>query len=215
MTAYIPTVWEDEVPASSPVKYKLVGDVEGTISDSATIEVVTDITAGTPMNATNLNKLEQGVEDAQTAADAAQTAADAAQVDADVGVFLFGLRDLPVFIPLNGSTALTTNDKAYWRVPAKGPAGVFNGTLVSVAAMCVGASSSGAVTLTVKKNGTTMLTTNITLDAGETDTLTADIAAVIAAGNDVTTGDHIAIEVSGSGTGVTYCGVELVFRPDD
>ena len=64
MTEYTKTVWEDEVPVTTPVKYEITGDVEGTISESAQIAIVTDVTQGTPINATNLNHLEDGVESA-------------------------------------------------------------------------------------------------------------------------------------------------------
>jgi microcystin-dependent protein len=63
---YTPTTWTNEVPATTPIKYRIVGDVEGELSASATIEIVTDVTAGTPVNAANLNKLEQGLVDLQS-----------------------------------------------------------------------------------------------------------------------------------------------------
>ena len=59
--AYIPTVWADEIPDSSPVKYKITDDVGGELAGSAEIELVTDVTAGTPLNAANLNKMETGI----------------------------------------------------------------------------------------------------------------------------------------------------------
>jgi hypothetical protein len=212
---YVPTVWEDEVPDSSPVKYKLEDDTAGVLGASVEITTVTDITPGTPLNASKMNKIEAGIEAAQAAAEAAQADADAAQTDADKGVFMYGLRDLVVFIPLNGPTPLTISDKAYYRIPFKGAGGVFTGTLINVEAMCGVGSSSGAVTLTVKNGATSMLSTNITLDAGETDTLTAAARPAVGASNAVQTGDHILIEATGSGVGVTYCGVELTIRPDD
>ena len=103
---------------------------------------------------------------------------------------------------------MTTSDKAYARIPA-----ILNGCdLVAVAAMCKGASSSGAVTLTVKNGSTSMLTTNITLDVSEYDTLTAATPAVIDTANDnVATGAQIEVACSGAGTGVTYLIVELTF----
>ena len=63
---YTPTTWVDEVPASSPLKYAITGDVEGEISASAQIDLATAITTpGTPLNATNLNHIEQGLETVQ------------------------------------------------------------------------------------------------------------------------------------------------------
>ena len=84
--------------------------------------------------------------------------------------------------------------------------------LIAVAAMVKGASSSGAVTLTVKNGATSMLSTNITIDVSEYDTLTAATPAVIdATEDDVATGDQIEAACTGAGTGVTYCVVELIF----
>ena len=124
--------------------------------------------------------------------------------------WLLGISDTVVWIPLNGATALTTGDKAYYRVPSK----LNGGTLAAVAAACKVASSSGAVTLAVKIGSTSMLTTNITLDETETDTLTAATPAVIdTAHDDLATGNLIEISVVGAGTGVTFCGVELTLRP--
>jgi hypothetical protein len=74
---YTPTVWTDEVPATTPVKYKITDDTSGVLANSAKIEVVTSITPGTSVCAANLNKLEEGVEDAQAAAEAAQADIDA------------------------------------------------------------------------------------------------------------------------------------------
>lgn len=59
--AYVPTSWTDEVPGETPVKYAITGDVEGVISASATIDLATAPTAGTPVNATNLNNIETGI----------------------------------------------------------------------------------------------------------------------------------------------------------
>jgi multidrug efflux pump subunit AcrA (membrane-fusion protein) len=83
MAPYTKTTWADEVPASTPVKYSITGDVEGEISASAEIAVVTSVTPGTALNAANLNHMEDGIEDAQDAADAAQADADTAQAAAD------------------------------------------------------------------------------------------------------------------------------------
>ncbi len=58
---YTPTVWSDEIPSSTPVKYAITDDVNGVVASSASIEIVTPVTAGTPMNAANLNKLEAAI----------------------------------------------------------------------------------------------------------------------------------------------------------
>ena len=111
-------------------------------------------------------------------------------------------------VPLNAGTALTTADKAYARIPST----MDGWKLIAVAAMVKGASSSGAVTLTVKNGATSMLSTNITIDVNEFDTLTAVTPAVIdATQDDVNTGDQIEVACSGAGTGVTYAVAELIF----
>lgn len=60
---YTKTDWENEVPATSPVRYTL-RDVNGDVLyDDVTIDLKTSVTAGTPLDSTNLNKIEQGLED--------------------------------------------------------------------------------------------------------------------------------------------------------
>lgn len=68
---YTKTTWADEVPNSSPVKYKISQTTDGDIATNATIEMVTPVTAGTPVSASNLNHLETGVYNAQVTADTA------------------------------------------------------------------------------------------------------------------------------------------------
>ena len=214
MTAYTPTTWTDEVPASSPVKYTLKDSGGSVIEDDVTIEVKTVITTeGTPLNATNLNKMETGIKNAQDAADDAQDAADAAQTDADLGVIAYGWRDNSYTLYLNGNETLTTSHKVLYRIPNL--VEYTNGAeLIGIAGCCLDASSSGNITLTLKKNGVSVLTTNITIEAGETDTLTATVQAVIdATKKNFAIGDKLLAEVTGAGVGVTHCQIEVIFRP--
>lgn len=90
MADYVKINWENEVPSSSPAKYEIVDDSLGEIATSASIQLVTAVTAGTPLNATNLNHMDDGIFNAQAAADDAQADATqaladaaAAQIDAD------------------------------------------------------------------------------------------------------------------------------------
>jgi hypothetical protein len=63
---YTPTVWADEVPAVTPIKYVITGS-----NSDCTIALKDAPTAGTPVNATNLNNIETGIQDAlDLAADA-------------------------------------------------------------------------------------------------------------------------------------------------
>ncbi len=116
-----------------------------------------------------------------------------------------------VTVSLNGSTELTTSDKSYIRIPA-----ALNGyKLISVAGMCFVPSSSGTVTITVKKASSpytsfaTMLSTDLTLTATTYDSTNAVVNAAV---NSVATADHIEIACSGAGAAVTYLTVELVFQ---
>lgn len=78
MTPYTKTEWQDETPTSTPIKYKISQTTDGDVAPNAEIAIVTPVTAGTPVNATNLNHMEVGIENAQIAADAAQVTATAA-----------------------------------------------------------------------------------------------------------------------------------------
>lgn len=62
MPSYDPTVWENETPQTTPIKYKITDDTEGVLANSAKIELVTPVTPGTPLDATRMNKIEQGIE---------------------------------------------------------------------------------------------------------------------------------------------------------
>jgi hypothetical protein len=82
--AYIETVWQNEVPNGLPLRYRIT-DFDGTVlATGAMIELLNTITPGTPVNATNLNKLEGGVKAAAATADSAVTAASAAQGTANL-----------------------------------------------------------------------------------------------------------------------------------
>lgn len=67
---YTKTTWTNETPQSSPVKYQVNDDTNGIIAASATITPVTTITPGTPLDSTNLNKIEEGIRVAQETAEA-------------------------------------------------------------------------------------------------------------------------------------------------
>lgn len=116
---------------------------------------------------------------------------------------------------LNGTTALTTDDKAYQRVPA-GLAGM---NLVSVTGSvgtgAAGASSSGTPTFTVKNvtDDQQMLSTSLTIDASEYTSATAATAAVINTSyDDVAADDLIEVACTTAGTGTTYATVTLGFQ---
>src|SRR3972149_1322041 len=113
-----------------------------------------------------------------------------------------------VTIFMNGADSLTTADVGYDWIPE-----TCNGwVLTSAVGLCSDGSSSGNVTILVKKNGTSLLSTNITIEASETSSRDATTQPVIdTAQDDVATGDEIEVSNSGSGTGVLNCGAQLTF----
>lgn len=109
-------------------------------------------------------------------------------------------------------TALATGDgKVYFAVPS-----FLNGwNLVSVEAILDTASTSGAVTFQVRNvtQAADMLTTALTVDQDEKTSATAATPAVIDTDNDdVATGDILAIDCDGAGTGATGAWIPLGFE---
>lgn len=64
---YTPQTWENEVPATTPAKYTIIDDTAGVIAASASIELVTEVTPGTPLDAARMNHIEQGIADVDAA----------------------------------------------------------------------------------------------------------------------------------------------------
>jgi hypothetical protein len=81
---YIKTDWKDEIPNGLPPRYKITDSDNTVIAAGAVIELLNEVVPGTPLNATNLNHLEQGVKDAQDTADGAVSKAGAAQGSANM-----------------------------------------------------------------------------------------------------------------------------------
>lgn len=103
------------------------------------------------------------------------------------------------------TTALTTGtNKAYFRAPR-----AF--LLTEVRASLLTAAAVGIVTIDIQKNGVTMLTTLLTIDATETTSVTAAVPAVIdAATDDVASDDRITIDITVSGDTATGLIVTLI-----
>jgi hypothetical protein len=115
---------------------------------------------------------------------------------------------------LNATTALTTSDVVYYRIPA-----ALNGmNLVSVSATngtgAAGSSSSGNPTFTVRNvtDNQQMLSTSLTIDATEYTSATATAAVIDTAKDDVVTDDLIEVAVTTSGTGTTYAAVTMGYQ---
>lgn len=116
---------------------------------------------------------------------------------------------------LNGATPLTTSDKYYFRIPPALTGMNLVSVRASVGTGAAGSSSSGTPTFTVYNvtDAVQMLSTNLTVDAGEYTSATAATAAVInTATDDVVTDDLIEVAVTTAGTGVTYANVVLGFQ---
>ena len=110
------------------------------------------------------------------------------------------------------ATALATgNGKAIFMIPAE-----LNGmNLVDVEAFVTTVSSSGTPNVMIRNvtDSQDMLSTAITIDASEYTSLTATTAPIINTSyDDVATGDLIAIDVDGAGTGAKGLGVILSFQ---
>lgn len=92
------------------------------------------------------------------------------------------------------TTALATGTtKAYLRAPR-----AF--TLVSVRSSLATVSSSGLVTVDINVNGSTILSTKLSIDASEKTSVTAATPAVIS-GTAIADDDEIAIDIDAAGTG--------------
>jgi len=123
---------------------------------------------------------------------------------------LHTLEDQELKIPINGATALVAGDRQYDVIWTK----FDGGTIVDVGAVCSVGSTSGNVVLYIKKNGTNVLTTNITIEETETSSLTATVQPVInAAVATVAKGDLLEFGVVSEGTSVTHVIIVYAIRP--
>lgn len=123
-----------------------------------------------------------------------------------------GKRVVSIPVSADFTTNLTTGDgKNYWRVPA-----VLNGwDIIGVAASVTTASSSGTPTFQIHNvtDAVDVLSTALTIDANETDSSTAAVAAVINTSNDgVQTGEKLRIDCDVAGTGTKGAAVEITLR---
>lgn len=92
------------------------------------------------------------------------------------------------------TTSLTTGtSKAYFRMPRA----VQN---LTVRASLLTASTSGAVTVDINKNGSTILSTKLTIDQDEKTSVTAATAAVLTS-TTAAADDEFTIDIDGAGTG--------------
>lgn len=88
---------------------------------------------------------------------------------------------------------------------------LFAGTVTEVRASLLGVSSSGAVTVDINKNGTTILSTKLTIDASEKTSESAATPAVISV-TSVADDDEFTIDIDGGGTGALGLEVAVYVR---
>lgn len=124
---------------------------------------------------------------------------------------VFGKRIIQLKV-LDDATELTTGDgKLIFCIPSE-----LNGyNLIGANAFITTVSSSGNVTVQIRNITDTadMLSTRITIDATELTSFSAAAAPVIdTTHDDVATGDLIAVDIDGAGTGAKGLGVILTFQ---
>ncbi len=131
----------------------------------------------------------------------------------------YGKRVVGILVSDPQGSAITTGDgKACFRVPS-----VMNGwNLVAVAASLSTVSSSGIPTIQLRRSrwssatartDADMLSTKLTIDASEFDSIDAAAAAVIdTTKDDVNTGDNIYIDIDVAGTGAKGLFVEMQYQ---
>lgn len=200
---YVKTVWVDEVLDGAELfNVKTAADVD--IHTDVKIQLATALlNAGTPIDADNLNKIEQAIYDLFVAIEA--------PVTDDTLIYLKILSDTEVWAVGNG--------RIYFPVPPE-----LNGAvLVNAQAYCMTPSTSGTPTVQLARGrrGTPtsaptwvdMLSTAITIDVGEySSTDDATQRVINTANDDVATRDVIRIDIDGAGTGTKGLDVSMVFR---
>jgi len=133
----------------------------------------------------------------------AGTNIDVTQNTSDVEIAVTGLPFKEVVAASDESTAITTGTKLTFYASD-------DFTLTEVFAGLTGQSTSGIVTVDINKNGTSVLSTKITIDQDEDTSLTAAVPPVIdGAQDDFVKGDKITIDVDTAGTNATGLKVYL------
>lgn len=179
-------------------------------ADSGVVSVDTDVTdIVTAASTTAAGKIEVATSaETNTGTDATRAVSPDGLAGSNLGIRYLAFT-------LNGSTALTTSDIAYQRIPAAYSGMNLVSVTASVGTGAAGSSSSGTPTFTVKNvtDSNQMLSTSLTVDANEYTSATAAAAAVInTATDDVVTDDLIEVACTVAGTGVTFATITLGFQ---
>jgi len=199
---YEKTTWVNEI-LDGAERFDIKDNTGTPIHENVQIVLRTPvITPGTPVDADNLNKIEEGIYQVTQAVETARE-------DTLVVLKVFAADE----------TWSAGQGKIYFTIPPE-----LNGAkLIAAHAYCYTASSSGKPTLQVVRgrraspptvptyNG--MLSTRITIDAGEFSSTDASVQPVInAAYARVATRDLIRVDVDAAGTGTKGLDVSLVFQ---
>jgi hypothetical protein len=138
-----------------------------------------------------------GDTDDQTASEVSITAIAALPGDANVQEALetLAVRPYRLMVGFGDVVDVTTGDTVTFRSPD-----AF--TVTSVRASVQTASSSGVIDVDVKKNGTTIFSTRVTIDSGEETSVTAATPSVLST-TAVADNDELMVEVMDDGTGAT------------
>lgn len=195
------------------------GDLLYNTDGSATMGWLTPNTgltiSGTDLNVDTASTTASGISELATSAETS-AGTDAARTVTPDGLSqsIYGTKTV-ILKPIAETTSLTTgNGKMYFVIPEE-----LNGMdLVVAHAHVFTASTSGTPTIQIYNLTQTadMLSTEITIDANETDSSTAATAPVIDTGNDdVATADVLRIDVDVAGTGAEGLEIRLSFRIPD
>lgn len=114
---------------------------------------------------------------------------------ADKEIIQFACSDLITFLQIATGVGYVRASRAF--------------TLNAVRASLKTVSSSGLVTIDINKNGTTILSTKLTIDANEKTSVTAATPAVIS-DSSIADDDEITIDIDGAGTGAVGLVVTLI-----
>jgi len=199
---YEKTTWVNEI-LDGAERFDIKDNTGTPIHENVQIVLRTPvITPGTPVDADNLNKIEEGIYQVTQAVETARE-------DTLVVLKVFAADE----------AWSTGNGKIYFAIPPE-----LNGAkLISAHAYCYTASSSGKPVLQVARGRRVspnaaptyndMLSTRITIDVGEYSSTDTSVQPVInAAYAHVATRDLIRVDVDEAGTGTKGLDVSLVFQ---
>jgi hypothetical protein len=180
---YVKTNWIDEIPASTPVKYRIVDGASIIHAEVEITPATTITTPGTAITATRLNNLENGVDSLDT--------------------LMVNISRETIYLKvLSDDASLSVGDG---RMVFTVPAAVNGMNITSVHIAVYTPSSAGVVTVQVHNlsRSSDILSIPVTIDQGEFNSYTAAVPAVVAAAQkNLVTGERIRVDVDGAGTGV-------------